>query len=85
MERTGQGIIGAGDHGASTPRPAGVVPPATDHLGEVGAVTGVVTEAVGGAIGLVVAAMLIGVVDILRKPNWAWKAAGEPGCCACCS
>ena len=40
--------------------------------------TGVVTEAVGGAIGLVVAAMLIGVVDILRKPNWAWKAAGEP-------
>jgi len=40
--------------------------------------TGVLTEAVGGAIGLVVAAMLIGVVDILRKPGWAWKAAGEP-------
>ena len=40
--------------------------------------TGVLTEAVGGAIGLVVAAMLIGVVDILRKPAWAWKAAGEP-------
>jgi hypothetical protein len=40
--------------------------------------TGVLTEAVGGAIGLVVAAVLIGVVDILRKPGWAWKAAGEP-------
>jgi len=40
--------------------------------------TGVLTQAVGGAIGLVVAAMLIGVVDILRKPGWAWKAAGEP-------
>jgi hypothetical protein len=40
--------------------------------------TAVLTEAVGGAIGLVVAAMLIGVVDILRKPAWAWRAAGEP-------
>jgi hypothetical protein len=40
--------------------------------------TGVLTQVVGGAIGLVVAAMLIGVVDILRKPSWAWKAAGEP-------
>ena len=40
--------------------------------------SGVLTQAVGGAIGLVVAAMLIGVVDILRKPGWAWKAAGEP-------
>ena len=40
--------------------------------------TGVLTEAVGGAIGLVGAAMLIGIVDILGKPGWAWKAAGEP-------
>jgi hypothetical protein len=40
--------------------------------------TGVLTQVVGGAIGLVVAAMVIGVVDILRKPTWAWKAAGEP-------
>jgi len=40
--------------------------------------TGAATQVVGGVIGLAVAAMLIGVVDILRKPNWAWKASGEP-------
>jgi hypothetical protein len=40
--------------------------------------TGTLTPAVGVAIGLVVVAVLIGVVDIARKPGWAWKAAGEP-------
>ena len=44
--------------------------------------TGVLTEAVGGAIGLVVAAMLIGVVDILDPPGPGRPPASH-GCSAC--
>jgi len=40
--------------------------------------TGMPTDVLGGVIGLVVVAMAIGVVDLVRQPGWAWKAAGEP-------
>ncbi len=40
--------------------------------------TGMPNDVLGGVIGLVVVAMAIGVVDLVRQPGWAWKAAGEP-------
>ena len=40
--------------------------------------TGLPNDVLGGVIGLVVVAMAIGVVDLVRQPGWAWKAAGEP-------
>jgi Protein of unknown function (DUF2510) len=35
------------------------------------------TAKLGPIVGIVVISVLFGVIDILRRPNWAWRAAGE--------
>lgn len=35
------------------------------------------TTKLGPIVGIVVVSVLFGVIDVLRRPNWAWRAAGE--------
>ena len=53
-----------------------------DGLREVGRMTGSFAEMVNTSLslvaGVVAIAMVIGAVDLVRQPTWAWRAAGEP-------